>query len=203
MGLHASGEDYLEAILVLQKKKGLVRSADVARHLEVSKPSVCHAVATLKKGGFLLMDGDHFLHLTDLGREVAEDTYEKHRFFTEMLVTAGVDPVTAERDACRIEHVISKETFERLKAARKLSEKAVIWALHVISAIFETGIVSAMASGLEIGRGHHLLFHLAQRCIPHEVACHWWCAPFSKAKKRRSLISKTPAPEYYMIGSWL
>ena len=74
MGLYASGEDYLEAILVLQKKKGMVRSADVARHLEVSKPSVCHAVATLKKGGFLLMDGDHFLHLTDLGREVAEDT---------------------------------------------------------------------------------------------------------------------------------
>ena len=118
MGLYASGEDYLEAILVLQKKKGMVRSADVARHL--------HAVATLKKGGFLLMDGDHFLHLTDLGREVAEDTYEKHRFFTEMLVAAGVDLVIAERDACQIEHVISKETFERLKAARKLSEKAVI-----------------------------------------------------------------------------
>ena len=78
-----------------------------------------------------------------------------------------------------------------------------VWALHVISAILKTGIVSAMAYGLEIGRGHHLLFHLAQRCIPHEVACHWWCAPFSKAKKRRSLISKTPALEYYMIGSWL
>ena len=126
MPLHKSGEDYLEAILVLKKKKGMVRSADVARHLEVSKPSVCHAVATLKKGGFLLMDGDHFLHLTDLGREVAEDTYEKHRFFTEMLVAVGVDLVIAERDACRLEHVISKETFERLKAARKLSEKAVI-----------------------------------------------------------------------------
>lgn len=81
MPLHKSGEDYLEAILVLQKKKGMVRSADVARHMDVSKPSVCHAVATLKKGGFLLMDGDHFLHLTDLGREVAEDTYEKHLFF--------------------------------------------------------------------------------------------------------------------------
>ena len=90
MKLRASGEDYLEAILVLKKKKGMVRSADVARHLKVSKPSVCHAVATLKKGGFLLMDGDHFLHLTDLGREVAEDTYEKHRFFTERLIAAGV-----------------------------------------------------------------------------------------------------------------
>ncbi|EDM99920.1 iron dependent repressor DNA binding domain protein [Pseudoflavonifractor capillosus ATCC 29799] len=126
MEIHASGEDYLEAILVLHKKMGTVRSVDVARHMEVSKPSVCHAVATLKKGGFLLMDGDHFLHLTDLGREVAENTYEKHRFFTDRLIEAGVDPETAERDACRIEHVISKETFERLKAARKLSEKAVI-----------------------------------------------------------------------------
>ena len=117
MKLHASGEDYLEAILVLHEKTGMVRSVDVARHMDVSKPSVCHAVATLKKGGFLLMDGDHFLHLTDLGREVAEDTYEKHRFFTEMLVAAGVDPVTAERDACRMEHVISNESFQRLKAA--------------------------------------------------------------------------------------
>ena len=126
MPLRKSGEDYLEAILVLKKKKGMVRSADVARHLEVSKPSVCHAVAILKKGGFLLMDGDHFLHLTDLGREVAEDTYEKHRFFTDRLIEAGVDPETAERDACRIEHVISEETFERLKVAYKLNEKAVI-----------------------------------------------------------------------------
>lgn len=126
MPLRKSGEDYLEAILVLKKKKGMVRSADVARHLKVSKPSVCHAVATLKKGGFLLMDVDHFLHLTDLGREVAEATYEKHRFFTDRLIEAGVDPETAERDACRIEHVISEETFERLKVAHKQSEKAVI-----------------------------------------------------------------------------
>ena len=115
MPLRKSGEDYLEAILVLKKKKGMVRSADVARHLEVSKPSVCHAVAILKKGGFLLMDGDHFLHLTDVGREVAEQIYEKHRFFTEMLTNAGVDPITAERDACRIEHVISESSFQRLK----------------------------------------------------------------------------------------
>ena len=85
MPLHKSGEDYLEAILVLQKKKGMVRSADVARHMDVSKPSVCHAVATLKKGGFLLMDGDHFLHLTDLGREVAEDTYESISFLQRYL----------------------------------------------------------------------------------------------------------------------
>ena len=97
MKLHASGEDYLEAILVLHEKTGMVRSVDVARHMEVSKPSVCHAVATLREGGFLTMDSDYFLHLTDVGREVAEQIYEKHRFFTERLIAAGVDPATAER----------------------------------------------------------------------------------------------------------
>ena len=117
--LYASGEDYLEAVLVLQKEKGMVRSVDVARHLEVTKPSVCHAVATLREGGFLTMDSDYFLHLTDVGREVAEQIYEKHRFFTERLIEAGVDPETAERDACRIEHVISDESFRRLKAVAK------------------------------------------------------------------------------------
>lgn len=118
--IHASGEDYLEAVLILQKKKGTVRSVDVARYLEVSKPSVCHAVATLRDGGFLTMDEDYSLHLTDVGREVAEQTYEKHRFFTDRLIEAGVDPDTAERDACRIEHVISDESFRCLKAAAKL-----------------------------------------------------------------------------------
>ena len=110
MALHQSGEDYLEAILVLQKQRGMVRSVDV------SKPSVCHAVATLRDGGFLTMDSDYFLHLTDVGREVAEQIYEKHRFFTDRLIAAGVDPETAERNACRIEHVISEESFRRLKA---------------------------------------------------------------------------------------
>ena len=115
MKLHASGEDYLEAILVLHKKMGMVRSVDVARHMEVSKPSVCHAVGVLRDGGFLTMDEDHFLHLTDIGREVAEKIYERHCFFTEQLIAAGVDPKTAEADACRIEHVISEETFHILK----------------------------------------------------------------------------------------
>ena len=112
--LHASGEDYLEAVLVLQKEKGMVRSVDVARHMEVSKPSVCHAVNTLKDGGFLIMDDDHFLHLTDVGREVAEQTYEKHCFFTRLLTEAGVDPKTAEQDACRMEHMISPASFQKL-----------------------------------------------------------------------------------------
>ena len=119
MKLHASGEDYLETILVLQKKRGMVRSVDVARHMEVSKPSVCHAVATLRDGGFLMMDEDHFLHLTDVGREVAEKIYERHCFFTEQLITAGVDPKTAETDACRIEHTISQDSFEKIRRAHE------------------------------------------------------------------------------------
>lgn len=114
--LHASGEDYLEAVLVLQKKKGMVRSVDVARHIGVSKPSVCHAVNTLKDGGFLVMDEDHFLRLTDVGQEVAEKTYEKHCFFTQLLVNAGVEPKTAEQDACRMEHAISDDSFQKMKS---------------------------------------------------------------------------------------
>ena len=119
-----SGEDYLETILVLQKKPGMVRSVDVARHMEVSKPSVCHAVATLRDGGFLTMDEDRFLHLTDVGREVAEKIYERHCFFTEQLIAAGVDPKTAEADACRIEHIISDESFSKLKEAVNNEDKA-------------------------------------------------------------------------------
>ena len=121
-----SGEDYLEAILVLHKKMGMVRSVDVARHMEMSKPSVCHAVGVLRDGGFLTMDEDHFLHLTDVGREVAEKIYERHCFFTERLIELGVDPETAETDACRIEHVISTESFEHLKKSFENNNREVI-----------------------------------------------------------------------------
>lgn len=117
MELHASGEDYLETILILQKQCGMVRSVDVARQMSVSKPSVCRAVAVLRDGGFLKMDEDHFLYLTDAGRKIAEEIYARHRFFTERLIAAGVDPETAEADACRLEHAISSESFARLKAA--------------------------------------------------------------------------------------
>ena len=119
MVLHQSSEDYLEAILLLQKEKGMVRSVDVARHMGVSKPSVCHAVATLKEGGFLTMDREFFLRLTDVGREVAEQTYEKHCFFTHLLVEAGVEPKTAEQDACRMEHAISDDSFQKIKSVLK------------------------------------------------------------------------------------
>ena len=115
MKLYASGEDYLEAVLVLQKKQGMVRSIDLARHMGFSKPSISHAVGVLRDGGFLTMDEDGFLHLTDIGREVAEKIYERHQFFTEQLVAAGVDQETAEQDACRIEHAISDTSFRKLK----------------------------------------------------------------------------------------
>ena len=117
MKLHTAGEDYLEAVLILQKKLGMVRSVDVARYMEVSKPSVCYAVGTLREGGFLTTDEKHYLHLTERGRDVAEKIYERHCFFTEQLIAAGVDPETAEADACRIEHIISDESFDRLKEA--------------------------------------------------------------------------------------
>ena len=113
----ASGEDYLEASLVLQKNLGMVRSVDVARHMGFTKPSITHAITTLQAGGFVERDEGGFIRLTDVGREVAEKIYERHCFFTKQLIAAGVDPKTAEADACRIEHIISDESFSRLKEA--------------------------------------------------------------------------------------
>lgn len=113
--LHASGENYLEAVLMLQQKNSAVRSVDLARHMGYAKPSISHAVKILQEGGFLFMDEDAHLHLRDVGREVAEKIYERHLFFTEQLVAAGVDQETAEQDACRIEHAISDISFQKLK----------------------------------------------------------------------------------------
>lgn len=117
MKLHASGEDYLEAILILQKQKGesAVRSIDLARHMGFSKPSISHAVGVLKSGGFLTVDGDGYLHLTDAGKEVAEKIYERHCILTAGLINMGVSPKQAEQDACRIEHAISDESFQKLR----------------------------------------------------------------------------------------
>ena len=119
MKIHASGEDYLEAVLVLQKNHGAVRSIDVARRVGVSKASVSYAVSALREGGFLTVDSDYVLHLTETGRNVAEKIYERHQFFTEQFIAAGVDPEIAERDACRIEHAISQDTFEKIRDAHK------------------------------------------------------------------------------------
>ena len=115
MRLHRSGEDYLEAILILEQKRGYVRSSDVVEQINVTKPSVTNATRLLREGGFLTMDEEKLIHLTELGREVAESIYERHCILTEGLIYLGVDPETAEQDACRIEHDISRETFEKLK----------------------------------------------------------------------------------------
>lgn len=115
MKLYTSGEDYLKAIYVLQKENGFVRSLDVAGYMGVSKPSVSHAVKLLREGGFLVMDDDYTLHLTDLGREVAEKLYERHQYFTEQLTDAGVDADTAEAEACKMEHTINDASFQKLR----------------------------------------------------------------------------------------
>ena len=115
MKLHSSGEDYLEAVLMLQQKYGMARSVDLARHMGYSKPSISHAVGVLRDGGFLTVDPGGFLLLTDIGREVAEKIYERHQFFTQWLIGAGIDPETAEQDACRMEHCISQKSFEKIR----------------------------------------------------------------------------------------
>ena len=107
----------MEAVLILQRETGAVRSIDLARHMDVSKASISHAVSTLRKGGFLTTDENHFLHLTDVGCELAEQIYERHCFFREQLITAGIDPQTAEIEACRMEHTVSQESFERIRDA--------------------------------------------------------------------------------------
>lgn len=114
MKLHTSGEDYLEAILVLKRLKGSVRSIDLAEHLDVTKPSVSRAVGLMKKGGFLKKESG-FLEFTEAGLEIAEKTYEKHCFFKEQLVAAGVDEITAEKEACLLEHAVSEDSFDKIK----------------------------------------------------------------------------------------
>lgn len=113
--LTTSSENYMEAVLMVQEKKGVARSVDLAQKLGVSKPSVSVAVHALEEAGYLSIDEDKTLHLTEAGMEIAQSVYEKHRFFTKMLTHLGVDPATAEDDACRIEHDISEETFSALK----------------------------------------------------------------------------------------
>ena len=115
MRLQESGEMYLESIWVLQKQKGFVRSIDVCEYLGYSKPSVSRAVGLLKNGGYIAVDADGGLCLTEAGREVAEKIYERHTLLASLLMRIGVSEATALDDACRMEHVISDESFEALK----------------------------------------------------------------------------------------
>ena len=117
MGLTSAMEDYLEAVFMLQKQKGYVRCVDVAEQLGVKKPSVSRAVKELSKSGHLVKNANGTLSLTEVGLQLAEQIDEKHRFFTERLIAAGVDPIIAEQDACSIEHAISAESFQKLKEA--------------------------------------------------------------------------------------
>lgn len=116
MTLHESGEDYLEAILVLEREKGSVRAIDIARHLEYSKPSVSRAMGVLRENGYLTVDEAGAIHLTEEGRRVADSIYERHSLLVQWLVKLGVSEKTAAEDACRLEHGLSEETFAKLKA---------------------------------------------------------------------------------------
>ncbi len=109
-----SSEDYLEAILVLSGEKKIVRNIDIARHLEFSKPSVTIALRKLKDKGLIDISGDNLITLTEKGQEIAEKTYKRHLGITKVLISLGVDKSTAEKDACRMEHVISEETFRAI-----------------------------------------------------------------------------------------
>lgn len=113
--LYGSGENYLETILVLFNRHGEVRSIDIVREMELSKPSVSRAMGILKEGGFILIDENGYITLTEDGRQVAETIYERHRVLTDWLVSLGVDEKTAAEDACRMEHAISSTSFDRLK----------------------------------------------------------------------------------------
>lgn len=115
MTVRESGEMYLEAILVLAKKSGYVRSIDVSEYLGYSKPSVSRAMGILREGGYILMKKDGAITLTDSGKKLAETIYERHTVLSELLIRLGVDEKTATDDACRIEHVISDESFQAIK----------------------------------------------------------------------------------------
>ena len=115
MRLQESGEMYLEAIFVLSGKQTMVRSVDVSEYLGYSKPSVSRAVGLLKNGGYLTVDRDGGLNLTESGREIAQKIYERHTLLTKLLIHMGVSQETAAADACKLEHAISDESFQAIK----------------------------------------------------------------------------------------
>ncbi len=115
MSVHESGEMYLEAIWVLTRKNGSVRSIDVGEYLGYSKPSVSRAMGILRTGGYITMDRDGSLHLTEAGMTIARKIYERHTLLTELLVRLGVSEETAAADACKLEHAISDESFQAIK----------------------------------------------------------------------------------------
>ena len=121
MSVHESGEMYLEAIHVLTKKTGHVRSIDVSEYLGYSKPSVSRAMGILRSGGYITVEKDGGISLTEAGQEIAEKIYARHTLLTKLLIHIGVSEETAAEDACKLEHAISDESFEALK--RYVSDK--------------------------------------------------------------------------------
>ena len=119
MKIYESAEDYLEMILVLKKKKGSVHSIDIAREMNFSKPSVSIAMKKLKEENLITINENREIELTDSGREIAETIYERHIVLSEILKKLGVEETTAVKEACRIEHVISQDSFEKIKEALK------------------------------------------------------------------------------------
>ena len=117
MKIHKSAEDYLEMILRLTEEKGFARSVDIAVGLGVSKPSVSVAMKQLREGGYIVMDKDNYISLTESGMEIAQRIYDRHKVLTQILVRIGVDPATAQEDACKVEHDISAETFDAIRRA--------------------------------------------------------------------------------------
>lgn len=115
MRLQESGEMYLESILILSQRSGEVRSIDVCEQMGYSKPSISRAMGKLREDGYILVDKNGYITLTESGREIAAKIYERHNLLTELLSSIGVDPQIAATDACKIEHVISDETFAALK----------------------------------------------------------------------------------------
>ena len=115
MALQESGEMYLETILVLSREKEQVRSIDISEHMGYSKPSVSRAVGLLKNDGFITVEKDGYIHLTEKGRALAENILDRHTILSQLLIQLGVSRETASNDACRIEHVISDETFQAIQ----------------------------------------------------------------------------------------
>lgn len=117
MNIHESAEDYLERILMLQRKNGMVRSIDIVRDLEYSKPSVSVAMKRLRQSGYIEMDADGYITLLPPGAEIANRIYARHQTLTQFLVQLGVSPEVAAADACKVEHDLSDESYQRICAA--------------------------------------------------------------------------------------
>lgn len=114
--LHRSGEDYLKTILILQGRNGFVRSLDIVKHLHVTKPSVSKAMRILRDSGYIEMNDDKRITLTEAGKIITEQVYEKHSIIKACLIRMGVDADIADKDACQMEHVASPETIQHMKA---------------------------------------------------------------------------------------